>query len=125
MPFWRKSPPLIPAEDAVVLGGDFNARSRDEACVKVLQEFFRDRRAHEPADQMGDEDTNANRNKPYDWVLADAEMEAWAAPVKIGGAEFPGGLVFDSRTFAPLTDVPPVQETDSAVPNMQHMAGRA
>jgi endonuclease/exonuclease/phosphatase family metal-dependent hydrolase len=111
----------IPAEDAVVLGGDFNTRSRDEACVKVLEGFFRDA-AHEPADQTGDEDTNANRNKPYDWVLADAELEAWAAPVKIGEVEFPGGLVFDSRAFAPLADVPPVQETDSAAPNMQHMA---
>lgn len=112
---------LIPPEDLVVLGGDFNTRSRDEACVKVLQGFFRDAQ-HEPSDQTGDEDTNANRNRPYDWVLADAELEATAAPVRIGGAAFPGGLVFDSRSFTPLTDVPPVQAADSAAPNMQHMA---
>jgi endonuclease/exonuclease/phosphatase family metal-dependent hydrolase len=116
----KKITQLIPAEDLVVLGGDFNTRGRDEGCVKVLQEFFRDS-AQEPADQEGDEDTNANRNRPYDWVLADAELEACATPVKIAGTAFPGGLVFDSRVFTPLTDVPPVQPTDSAAPNMQHM----
>lgn len=112
---------LIPKEDLVVLGGDFNTRSREEACVKALYEFFRNAE-HEPADQAGDENTNAKRNRPYDWVLADAELEATAAPVKIGGTEFSGGLVFDSRVFTPLADVPPVQQTDSAAPNMQHMA---
>ena len=112
---------LIPAQDLVVLGGDFNTRGRDEACVKVLQEIFRDP-AQEPSDQAGDEDTNANRNRPYDGVLADAELEASAVPVKIAGREFPGGLVFDSRVFEPLTAVPPIQVSDSAAPNMQHMA---
>lgn len=112
---------LIPKEDLVVLGGDFNTRSREEACVKLLYGFFRDAE-HEPTDQTGEENTNANRNRPYDWVLADAELEAAATPVKIGGADFPGGLVFDSRVFTPLTDVPPVQQSDSATPNMQHMA---
>lgn len=112
---------LIPAEDLVVLGGDLNTRARDEACVKVLQGFFRDAE-HEPSDQQADEDTNANRNRPYDRVLADAELEVCAAPVQIAGTTFPGGLVFDSRVFAPLADLPPIQETDSAAPNMQHMA---
>jgi len=112
---------LIPKEDLVVLGGDFNTRSREEACVKLLYGFFRDAE-HEPTDQTGEENTNANRNRPYDWVLADAELEATATPLKIGGEEFPGGIVFDSRFFTPLTDVPPVQQTDSATPNMQHMA---
>ncbi len=112
---------LIPPEDLVVLGGDLNTRTRDEACVTVLQKFFRDAET-EPADQLADEDTNANRNKPYDWVLADAELEACAAPVTLAGESFPGGLVFDSRVFEPLSAVPPIQESDSAAPNMQHMA---
>jgi endonuclease/exonuclease/phosphatase family metal-dependent hydrolase len=112
---------LVPAEDLVVLGGDFNTRSRDEACVKTLASYFHDPEL-DPADQAGDGNTNANRNRPYDWVLADAELQATTTPVKIGGAEFPGGLVFDSRVFTPLSDVPPVQASDSAAPNMQHMA---
>lgn len=112
---------LIPPEDFVVLGGDLNTRTRDEACVAVLQKFFRDPE-NEPADQQADEDTNANRNKPYDWVLADAELEACAAPVQIAGTASPGGLVFDSRVFEPLAELPPIQESDSAAPNMQHMA---
>lgn len=112
---------LIPAEDLVVLGGDFNTKTRDEACVAVLEAFFRDAEP-DPMDQYGDEDTNANRNKPYDWVLADAQSQACATPVKIGGSEFPGGLVFDSREFTPLTAVAPVQKGDSAASNMQHMA---
>ena len=112
---------LIPPEDLVVLGGDFNTKTREEACVAVLEAFFRDAEP-DPMDQYGDEDTNANRNKPYDWVLADAELEPYAVPVKIGGSEFPGGLVFDSREFTPLTEVAPVQKGDSSAPNMQHMA---
>ncbi|MEI9961581.1 MAG: hypothetical protein WDM76_10760 [Limisphaerales bacterium] len=33
---------------------------------------------------------------------------------------FPTGLVFDSRVYTPLTDVPPVQSDDSG--QAQHMA---
>ncbi len=111
----------IPSEDLVVLGGDFNTDSRNEDCMTVLEGFFRVD-ARSPADQDGNEGTNASRRRPYDWVLADAELEAHAAPVTIGAQEFPGGLVFDSRVFMPLADVPPVQPGDSAAPNMQHMA---
>lgn len=111
----------LPPEDLVVLGGDLNTRSRDEACVAVLRQYFADQ-SQEPADQQAVEDTNAKRNRPYDWVLADAELERCSAPAKLGGSEFPGGLVFDSRVFEPLSAVPPVQESDSAARNMQHMA---
>jgi endonuclease/exonuclease/phosphatase family metal-dependent hydrolase len=111
----------IPAEDLVVLGGDFNTKTRGEAGVAVLAGEFDAKR--EPAtDQAGDADTNAPRNKPYDWVLADRELAACAAPTRIGGATFPHGLVFDSRVYEPLADVAPVQRDDSAAPNMQHMA---
>ncbi|MBE2181457.1 MAG: endonuclease/exonuclease/phosphatase family protein [Chthoniobacterales bacterium] len=111
----------IPSEDLVVLGGDFNTQTRNEDCVTLLGDIFR-LDARPPADQDGDEDTNASRKRPYDWVLADAELEACAVPVEIGAQEFPRGLVFDSRVFTPLADVPPVQPGDSAAPNMQHMA---
>ena len=111
----------IPSEDLVVLGGDLNTHTRHEGCMTVLEDVFRID-ARPPADQDGNENTNAPRRRPYDWVLADAELEAGAVPVKIGAQEFPGGLVFDSRVFTPLADMPPVQPGDSAAPNMQHMA---
>jgi len=111
----------IPPEDYVVLGGDLNTRTRDEECVSILRKLF-PKPESEPADQQGNENTNGPRNKPYDWVLADAELESHAAPVKIAEQEFPGGLVFDSRVFTPLSDVPPVQPKDSETMNMQHMA---
>jgi endonuclease/exonuclease/phosphatase family metal-dependent hydrolase len=111
----------IPAADLVVLGGDFNTRERGEACVAVFAGMF-DANRQPSADASGDADTNAPRNKPYDWMLADPELATCAAPTRIGAAEFPQGLVFDSRTFKPLADVAPVQAGDSAAPNMQHMA---
>jgi len=111
----------IPPPDLVVLGGDFNTHERGEACIAGLGDFFRIPE-HPPADQAGNDQTNAPRNKPYDWVLADADLDALAVPAKIAGHSFPGGLVFDSRIFAPLADIPPIQAGDSAAPNMQHMA---
>jgi endonuclease/exonuclease/phosphatase family metal-dependent hydrolase len=111
----------IPPGDLVVLGGDFNTRERGEACMDELAKEF-DAKGNPPVDAAGDAETNAPRNKPYDWVLADPELAACAAPTRIGSAEFPQGMVFDSRAFQPLADVAPVQAGDSAAPNMQHMA---
>jgi endonuclease/exonuclease/phosphatase family metal-dependent hydrolase len=110
----------IPEEDLVVLGGDFNTATDGENCLAVLAPVFDTKT--KPVDQAGDADTNANRNKPYDHVVADKELAACAVPVKVGLAEFSNGLVFDSRVFNPLADVAPAQKTDSAAPNMQHMA---
>jgi hypothetical protein len=75
-----------------------------------------------PADARGDGDTNANRNKPYDWVLADEDLHRLSVPLGLGARKFPHGLVFDSRTYEPLSEVAPVQRGDSGAPNMQHMA---
>jgi len=61
----------------------------------------------------GNDGTNAPRKKPYDRVLADADLEAHASPAKIAAQSFPGGLVFDSRILTPIAD---------AAPNVQHMA---
>ncbi len=110
----------IPEADFLVLGGDFNTRAPGEPCVKVFQAVFDT--GGNPSDQTGNGNTNAPRNKPYDWVLADKEFSACAVPTKIGSAHFSHGAVFDSRVFQPLTDVAPVQAGDSAAPNMQHMA---
>jgi len=110
----------IPDADLLVLGGDFNAQGKSEACVRELGRVFD--HGGDPADASGGVNTNAPRNKPYDWVLADKELAACAVPVRIGAAQFSHGLVFDSRVFKPLADVAPVQAADSAAPNMQHMA---
>jgi endonuclease/exonuclease/phosphatase family metal-dependent hydrolase len=110
----------IPEADLLVLGGDFNTKGKDEACVTEFGKVFD--HGGEPADASGNENTNAPRNKPYDWVLADRELSACAVPVKIGATEFLRGLVFDARIFPSLADTAPAQSSDSAAPNMQHMA---
>jgi hypothetical protein len=78
--------------------------------------------AQRPVDQAGDPDTNSGRSSPYDWVLAETELDALETPVQIGSLSFANGLVFDSRVFSPLSLVSPVLSTDSGVTGMQHMA---
>ena len=62
-----------------------------------------------------------NRNHPHDWLLASPALHARATPVVIAASSFNAGLVFDSRVYTPLTDVPPVVMGDSAAVGMQHM----
>jgi hypothetical protein len=111
----------LPAGAMWVIGGDPNTRSTDERC------FTRLARAvavpvKPPDDGFGNIATNAPRNRPYDWILASPSVDRHAVPVVLAGRRFPNGLVFDSRVFEPLKDVPPVQRNDSGVKNMQHMA---
>ncbi len=114
----------IPAGDYVVIGGDFNTDSRSESAVGTFRSYLGVSSGQEfiPRDGGGDDDTNANRNKPYDWVLVDSDLNAFHDSVRIGANTFPGGLVFDSRVYSPLSDVAPVQSGDSGATNMQHMA---
>ncbi len=112
---------MLPEEDYIVLGGDFNTDHRHEPCVAALSGILKTD-GEPPQDNVGDDDTNASRKKPYDWVLADAELHPRMVAVKIGAASFDHGLVFDSRVFMPLSDLPPVKQNDSGAPNMQHMA---
>lgn len=111
----------VPKDALVLLGGDLNTRATGETCFGELRKVVAVS-DNPPADANGQIATNAPRNRPYDWVLASAALDAAAVPVKIAGAEFPHGLVFDSRVFEPLDQVPPVQKTDSGLPMMQHMA---
>lgn len=106
--------------DFVVVGGDFNTTGRAEQCVVKLGKYLTID-AGLPVDQAGNDFTNAPRNAPYDWVLASPSLGAFQVPTVIGTESFPNGLVFDSRVFTPLSAVPPVQKTDSAALNMQHM----
>jgi endonuclease/exonuclease/phosphatase family metal-dependent hydrolase len=111
----------VPAADYLAIGGDFNADTRTEAAVTTLGAVVNNAAPY-PVDQGGDGDTNANRDKPYDWVMMDSDLRALQIPVAIGGNRFPSGLVFDTRVYAPLADVAPAIMTDSGAPMMQHMA---
>jgi endonuclease/exonuclease/phosphatase family metal-dependent hydrolase len=111
----------VPAADYLAIGGDFNADTRTEAAVTTLGAVV-STAAPYPVDQAGVGETNAGRNKPYDWVMMDRDLRALQTPVVIGGNRFPAGLVFDSRVYTPLADVAPAMMTDSGAVNMQHMA---
>ena len=111
----------VPKDAMLLIGGDFNSRTTREPCLKELASVVVIPE-HPPADQHGEISTNAPRNRPYDWVLASQLLDKAAIPVKLADAEFPNGLIFDSRVFEPLDKVAPVQKSDSGVPNMQHMA---
>ena len=111
----------VPADDYLLIGGDCNTYSYTEACLGTLGEIV-DVSAPRPVDQAGDAGTNSGRYSPYDWVMAEPELDALEVPVTIGGLSFPSGLVFDSRVFSDLSLVSPVQLGDSGVYGMQHMA---
>jgi endonuclease/exonuclease/phosphatase family metal-dependent hydrolase len=116
----------VPDEDFLVIGGDFNTDRRNEAVPTTLRALV-DTMAPYPHDggDPEDGDTNANRNKPYDWLLADGELTMLEIPLEIGEMSFPDGLVFDSRKFTQQEldqNFPPVRRNDSGATNMQHMA---
>ena len=111
----------VPADDYLLIGGDCNTYSYTEDCLGTLGGIV-DVSAPRPVDQAGDPDTNSGRSSPYDWVLAEPELDSLETPVKIGALSFANGLVFDSRKFTPLSSVDPVLVGDSGATNMQHMA---
>lgn len=111
----------VPANDFLLIGGDFNTGSRTENCVSTLGQRTVTAAPH-PEDQDGVPGTNASRSKPYDWVLASRCLQKNQVPVVVGAQQYDAGLVFDSRVYVPLADVAPVLQSDSAAPQMQHMA---
>lgn len=111
----------VPEDALLLVGGDLNTRTTDESCFKELAAAVVIP-SKPPADSNGDITTNRPRNRPYDWVLANARLEKSSVPVKLADQVFPHGLVFDSRVFEPLEKVAPVQKGDSDLPMMQHMA---
>jgi len=114
----------IPASDYLALGGDFNTYANDatsEPCLGIFDDFLV-LSGIWPADASGNVNTNSGRNSPYDRVLADPDLESLKTATVIGAASFPGGLVVDTRSYQPLSDLAPALSTDSAAPSMQHMA---
>lgn len=111
----------IPPEDYLVIGGDFNTKSRREPGLATLQQMVITDPPY-PVDQSGREGTNASRRSPYDAIYVDLDLAPFEVPVRIGENLFPSGLVFDSRVYRPLSDVEPVRASDSDAEAMQHMA---
>jgi endonuclease/exonuclease/phosphatase family metal-dependent hydrolase len=114
----------VPEDDFLVIGGDFNTDHRGEPALEVLSELV-DTLGPFPEDGTGNGGTNSRRRKPYDWVLADADLESLSTATEVGEFVFANGLVFDSRVFS-QDDLEesffPVAGGDSAAPQMQHMA---
>ena len=111
----------LPADAYVVLGGDFNTDSRSEPCIQTLSSVLVTGGPF-PVDQANRSETNATRQKPYDWVLASDTLDALEIPVMIGANQFDHGFVGDTRVYVPLADLSPALKDDSGAPSMQHMA---
>lgn len=106
----------FPEDDYVALCGDFNVASRESTALAELTTWFDD--SAQPADQQGNKNTNANRNRPYDFVLPNPALAKYHAPTVLLRRKFPDGLVFDSRLWNPL---PPPAEWDDTARNLQHL----
>lgn len=103
-------------DDYVVLCGDFNITSRNAEALAILTGWFVD--DFQPADQEGNKNTNANRNKPYDFVLPSPALAKLHAPTVLFGTTFSDGLVFDTRLWNPP---PPPAEWEDTARDMQHL----
>jgi PKD repeat protein/endonuclease/exonuclease/phosphatase family metal-dependent hydrolase len=107
----------FPANAWIIVAGDFNTGSRSEACMTTFETYLSDFPI--PVDNLGNSNTSGPRSKPHDYVLPSFAMTNFLTSVVLPSHTFPSGLVFDSRVYTPLSDVPPVISTDSA--NAQHM----
>ncbi len=111
----------VPAGSFLVLGGDFNTSSRSETAITTLAAVV-DTGGPFPVDNVANENTNAPRSRPYDWVLPNPALSALRFPVLLGTTPFPSGLVVDTRVYTPIGDLAPATADDSDAANMQHMA---
>ncbi len=107
----------FPADDYLVLCGDFNIATRASMALAELTDLLSDE--HQPADQHGNPGTNTSRDRPYDFVLPNARLNACHVPTRVANRVFAQGLVFDSRVWDPPPA--PVRTDDTTADNMQHM----
>lgn len=110
----------FPPNAWIIVAGDMNLYSDTEPAIATFKTYLSD--SPVPADQNGDVDTNAGRTSRYDRVLPSFSMTNRLIPVVMPSRTYTNGLVFDSRVYTPLTDVPPVVFGDSGASGMQHMA---
>ena len=113
----------FPENDYIVVGGDMNTGSRTEAAINTYKNSpipLSD--SHVPKDQNGNDDTNAGRSSPYDWVLPNTALNNYHTATIVDGHSFADGLVYDSRVTSPYSMLPsPILSGDSGVTGMQHM----
>ena len=106
----------------LAFGGDFNITVRTTA-----EEAFSDIGVLDPSaipvDQDGNDDTNINRNKPYDWIVFNKSLNRLEIPITLGEHTYAHGHVIDSRVYAThheLDLLPEVLQGDSS--GAEHMA---
>jgi len=114
-----------------VVGGDFNGTSA------VSQNGFGKNdtfyiSGSDPVDENGNGNTNAKREKQYDFVLADYPLHEFQIPVVYYSSKdqaktktYENGFVFDTRVYTQsVLDeyFSPAQTSDSSASQMQHMA---
>ena len=114
-----------------VVGGDFNGATSVSSSGFGKNNTFYVSGPH-PVDENGDEETNANRNKHYDYVLADYPLHEFQVPTVYYSSKdltktksYENGLVFDTRVYSQsVLDeyFSPAQTSDSSASQMQHMA---
>ena len=112
----------LPPGAWVIVAGDFNTSSRSESALGTFGTILSDNPIPTDAEVGGDPDTNSTRGHPYDYLLPSFSLTNRVTSVVLPSHTFPNGLVFDSRVYTPLSDVPPVVASDSGAVNMQHMA---
>lgn len=120
-----------PGKYYYVVGGDFNGATSVSSSGFGKNNTFYVKTPH-PVDENGDEETNANGSKQYDFVLADYPLHEFQVPVVYYSSEDPektktykNGLVFDTRVYTQsVLDeyFSPAQTGDSSASQMQHMA---
>lgn len=112
----------VPADDYLVIGGDFNTDTFDEPCLATLAAVttFNAAGPH-PVDQAGVTGTNASRSKPYDQLLFDIDLANVRTATVRGQSVFAQGWVLDSRVYTPIAEIAPALATDSAASSMQRM----
>ncbi len=110
----------FPADAWLIVAGDMNVYLETEGAITNFTSFLSD--SSVPADLNGGTNTNLGRSQRYDRVLPSFALTNSLVPVVLPSHTFANGLVFDSRVYAPLSDVPPVLSTDSGASMMQHMA---
>jgi endonuclease/exonuclease/phosphatase family metal-dependent hydrolase len=110
----------VPEADYVVMAGDLNTQTNMEPSLMTLGTYFETGEPR-PADQDGNENTNSNRTKPYDWVLADEELDVHMIDTIYSGQVFPGGFILDTRVYSPASGMLPALPADAEVFQMQHM----
>jgi endonuclease/exonuclease/phosphatase family metal-dependent hydrolase len=108
----------LPANAWVIVAGDFNTDSRTESTMTTFDSFLSD--SPVPVDNNGNSNTSGTRSKPHDYVLPSFSFTNLETATLFPSHSFPSGLVFDSTVYTPLSDVAPVQFSDST--NAQHMA---